>query len=156
MKHVVENLSLLFKVRCYMQVVKLFLLVIGLFSGVSGYCCNYSFIGSPILLTMATSLFSGTAIGQPISNEIYGTLAQAYICQTSGSEGSSTGMKSVILPYKFTSSSGVRVYQTNVPGVGISFGWYEQTTAGGAGFTGNNYIQTTDTQIYSWTSNRRS
>lgn len=137
-----------------MQVVKLFLLVIGLFSGVSGYCCNYSFIGSPYTVNYGNIVVQrDLAIGQPISNEIYGTLAQAYICQTSGSEGSSTGMKSVILPYKFTSSSGVRVYQTNVPGVGISFGWYEQTTAGGAGFTGNNYIQTTDTQIYSWTSN---
>ncbi len=154
MKCVIKYRSLLYKIRCYMKLFKLFLLITGLFSGVSGYCCNYTFIGSPYTINYGSIVVQrDLPVGQPISNEIYGSLAQAYICQTTGGEGSSTGMKSVILPYQFTSSSGVRVYQTNVPGVGISFGWYEQSTAGAAGFTGNNYITTTDTQIYSWSSN---
>jgi len=137
-----------------MRLLKFFLLLVGLFSAASGYCCNYSFIGSPYTVNYGNIIVQrDLAVGQPISNEIYGTFAQAFICKTTGGEGSGAGMKSAILPYLYT-ANGVRIYQTNVPGVGISFGWYEQSTSGSAqGYTGNNYISSQNEEAYGYTSN---
>ncbi|CAM6362948.1 fimbrial protein [Enterobacter intestinihominis] len=136
-----------------MRFFKLFLLVVGLFFGMSAYCCTYTFIGSPYTVNYGNIIVQkDLAIGQPISNEIYGSLAQAYICKATGTEGSASGMKSVILPYVSTASNGLRIYQTNVPGVGISFGWYEQTSAGAGTYTGNNYLVGQDSVVYGWNS----
>ncbi|WP_348556598.1 fimbrial protein [Enterobacter mori] len=134
-----------------MRLFKFFLLVVGLVSSASGYCCNYSFIGSPYIVNYGNIIVQRDApVGQAISNEIYGTLAQTYVCTATGSEGVDMGMKSVVLPYLFTASNGLRIYQTNVPGVGISFGWYDQVNGGPQYFSSVNYIKNDNSLDYSY------
>lgn len=136
-----------------MRLFKIFLLFVGMVSSISGYCCNYSFIGSPYIVNYGNIIVQrDTQVGQAISNEIYGTLAQTYVCTATGSEGVDMGMKSVVLPYLYTASNGLRVYKTNVPGVGISFGWYDQVNAGSNYMSGVSYIRDND-NIYGYVYN---
>lgn len=62
------------------------------------------------------------------------------------------GMKSTILPYLYTASNGHRVYQTNVPGVGISFGWYDEVNGGPSYLSGTSYIKSSDLAGYEYNS----
>ncbi|WBM72579.1 fimbrial protein [Buttiauxella sp. WJP83] len=120
-----------------------------------GYCCTYSFIGSPYTINYGNIVAQRDAqVGQAISNAISGTYATGYVCRTSGNEGSSAGLSSFILSYAFTSTSGARVYNTNVPGVGISIGYYTNETAAAASASGTYYINdSTNTSVSLWTSN---
>ncbi|EKS9201221.1 fimbrial protein [Enterobacter cloacae] len=136
-----------------MRLFKFFLLVVGMVSSVSGYCgvCNY--IGSPYVVNYGNIIVQrDVPVGQAISNEIYGALAQTYICTASGNEGFYMGMRSLILPYLYTAANGLRIYQTNVPGVGISFGWADQVTTPTNYYSSTNYIKTGNAQGYSYNS----
>lgn len=120
----------------------------------SGFSCTYNFIGAPYTVDYGNIIVQrDTPVGQPISNEIVGTLAHAFTCVTTGNEGSSAGMKSGVLPYAFTSSNGRRVYKTAVQGVGVSFGFYRNSSAGAARFSGTGYIGSDDMITVSWSSN---
>lgn len=61
------------------------------------------------------------AIGQPLTNTITGSPQAIYGCTTSGGEGYLSGIKTY-LTYVATYSNSMRVYQTNIPGIGISIG----------------------------------
>lgn len=134
-------------------IMRSFLLVLILFPAL-GYSCTYKFIGSPFTVNYGDIIVQrDVAVGQAISNEIYGSLAHAYTCEATGNEGSTAGMRSTVLSYAFTSSNGHRVYNTNLPGVGISFGYLEVSMAGGANFSGVNYLNGGDMLTFSWSSN---
>lgn len=95
------------------------LLMLALLFPLSGFCCDYSYIGSPYSVDYGNIIVQRDApVGQAISNEIYGTLAHAYTCLATANEGSSAGMKSGALPY-FATYGSRRVYKTNLPGVGF-------------------------------------
>lgn len=123
---------------------------------VQGYCCTYSFVGAPYTVNYGDIVVQrDTPVGQSISNTISGSMATAYICIATGTEGSTAGMKSTILSYAFTSTSGVRVYNTNVAGVGISFGYNANENGGGASWSGSYVINdsTNATVGDTWDSN---
>lgn len=119
-----------------------------------GYSCTFTFIGPPYTVDYGNIIVQrDIAVGESISNEIYGSLTQAFSCLTTGSEGSAAGMKSGVLTYAFTSSSGRRVYKTNLPGVGVSFGFYKNTTAGASRSSGTSFITGSNSYINTWSSN---
>ncbi|MCS5957964.1 hypothetical protein LNO18_12915 [Klebsiella variicola subsp. variicola] len=129
------------------------LLMLALLFPLSGICCNYNFIGSPYTVDYGNIIVQrDVPVGQAISNEIYGSLAHAYSCVTTGNEGSSSGMKSGVLPYVATYGAR-RVYKTNVPGVGISFGFYMNSKAGVSTYSGTDYIDRGNASLSSWSSN---
>lgn len=129
------------------------LLMLALLFPLTGFCCDYTYIGSPYTVDYGNIIVQrDVPVGQAISNEIYGSLAHAYTCVTTGNEGSSSGMKSAILPYVATYGAR-RVYQTNVPGVGISFGFYMNSKAGASTFSGTDYIDRGNASMSSWSSN---
>lgn len=118
------------------------------------YACTFSFIGSPFTVNYGDIVVQrDVAVGQAISNEIYGAMAHAFTCKTTGNEGSTAGMKSAVLTYAFTSSSGRRVYNTNLAGVGISFGYNENSMAGSSSFSGVSYMDGGNLLTFSWSSN---
>lgn len=118
------------------------------------YGCTFSFIGSPFTVNYGDIVVQrDVAVGQAISNEIYGSMAHAFTCQATGNEGSTAGMKSAVLSYAFTSSSGHRVYYTNLPGVGISFGYNENSQAGSSSFSGVSYMDAGNLLTFSWSTN---
>ena len=90
--------------------------------------------------------------GEAISNEIYGSLALGYSCTTTGNEGSTAGMKNAGLTYAFTSTNGRRVFNTGLPGVGISLGYYLKSTAGATTHMGSAWLAG-DTFLVTWSSN---
>ncbi|EPY4132231.1 fimbrial protein [Klebsiella variicola] len=119
----------------------------------SGFCCDYSYIGSPYSVDYGNIIVQRDApVGQAISNEIYGTLAHAYTCLATANEGSSGGMKSGALPY-FATYGSRRVYKTNLPGVGISLGFYKNTKAGQTTYSSTSYIGGDNYATFSWSSN---
>lgn len=119
-----------------------------------GYGCTYDFIGSTYTMNYGNIVVQrDVAVGQAISNEIYGTLAPTFSCVTTADEGSSNGLRSGVLSYAFTSSNGHRVYNTNVAGVGISFGYNRSVKAGDASFSGVAYLDSTNFTTFSYTSN---
>jgi hypothetical protein len=61
-------------------------------------------------------------------------------------------MKSGVLPYVATYGAR-RVYKTNVPGVGISFGFYMNSKAGVSTYSGTDYIDRGNASLSSWSSN---
>ncbi|HBR2077579.1 TPA: fimbrial protein [Klebsiella quasipneumoniae subsp. quasipneumoniae] len=129
------------------------LLMLAVLFPLSGFCCDYTYIGSSYTVDYGNIIVQrDVPVGQAISNEIYGSLAHAYTCVTTGNEGSSSGMKSAILPYVATYGAR-RVYQTNVPGVGISFGFYMNSKAGASTFSGTDYIDRGNASMSSWSSN---
>ncbi|MEG5551114.1 fimbrial protein [Enterobacter wuhouensis] len=137
-----------------MLVIRFALLLLSLLFPLCGYSCTYTFIGSPYTVDYGNIIVQrDVPVGQAISNEIYGSMAHAFSCLTTGTEGSSAGMKSSMLSYAFTSSTGRRVYNTNLPGVGISFGYAKNTLAGTAVFGGKNYLTSSDISTVSWSSN---
>ena len=126
------------------------LLMLALLFPLSGICCNYNFIGSPYTVDYGNIIVQrDVPVGQAISNEIYGSLAHAYSCITTGNEGSSSGMKSGVLPYVATYGAR-RVYKTNVSGVGISFGFYLNSRAGVSTYSGTDYINRGNDSLSSW------
>lgn len=136
-----------------MSIIRPLLIVLGIVFPLYGYGCNYTTIGAPYSVNYGNIIVQrDVPVGQAISNEIYGSMALAYSCTTTGDEGSTTGMKSGVLTYAFTTANGRRVYQTNLPGVGISIGYYEQTRAGDASFNGDTWLGT-DLFTAAWTSN---
>ncbi|MEX0565483.1 type 1 fimbria pilin [Raoultella ornithinolytica] len=136
-----------------MRVIRSALLMLSVLFPLSGLCCDYNYIGSPYSVDYGNIIVQrDVAVGQAISNEIYGSLAHAYTCVTTGNEGSSAGMKSGVLPYVATYGS-QRVYKTNLPGVGISLGFYKNTKAGPATFSGTNFIGGDNYAVVSWSSN---
>ncbi|WP_368541103.1 fimbrial protein [Enterobacter soli] len=137
-----------------MQFIRYAGLLLAVLFPLSGWGCAYTFIGSPYTVDYGNIVVQrDVAVGQAISNEIYGTLAHAFTCAAAADEGSSAGMKSGVLPYLFTSSSGRRVYATTLPGVGISFGYYKNTSAGPAKYSGTTWITAENMATVSWSSN---
>ncbi|MEB6377367.1 fimbrial protein [Leclercia adecarboxylata] len=129
------------------------LIVLATVFPLSGYGCEYTVIGAPYNVNYGNIIVQrDVPVGEAISNEIYGSLALAYSCTPTGNEGSTAGMKSAGLAYAFTTASGRRVYQTGLPGVGISVGYYEKTTAGDASFNGTTWLGA-DLFTASWSSN---
>lgn len=130
------------------------LLLLSILFPLCGYGCTYTFIGSPYTVNYGNIIVQRDAPqGQAISNEIFGSLAHAWTCKATGGEGSSAGIKSGLLSYAFTSSNGRRVFNTNLPGVGISLGFYKDTTAGAARYSGTNFIGGDNFMTISWSSN---
>jgi type 1 fimbria pilin len=139
-----------------MQIIKYAFLMLTVLFPLSGWSCAYNFIGSPYTVDYGNIIVQrDVPVGQAISNEIYGALVHAFTCVTAADEGSSAGMKSGVLPYVFTSSSGRRVYATNIPGVGVSFGFYKNTTVGSIQYSGVTWMTGEDMATFSWSSNAK-
>lgn len=75
------------------------LLMLALLFPLTGFCCDYTYIGSPYTVDYGNIIVQrDVPVGQAISNEIYGSLAHAYTCVTTGNEGSSSGIKALFYP----------------------------------------------------------
>ncbi|HAT1622033.1 TPA: fimbrial protein [Raoultella planticola] len=135
-----------------MLIIRSALLMLSVLFPLSGLCCDYNYIGSPYSVDYGNIIVQrDVPVGQAISNEIYGSLAHAYTCVTTADEGSSAGMKSGVLPYVATYGSR-RVYKTNLPGVGISLGFYKNTKAGQATYASTSFIGGDNYVTFSWSS----
>ena len=129
------------------------LLLAGMATSFYGYGCTYTVVGAPYAVNYGNIIVQrDVPVGQAISNEIVGQLALAYSCTATADEGTTAGISSAILSYAFTSASGRRVYNTRLPGVGISFGFTEDTTAGSAHYSGTSYLTAGNILTFSWSS----
>jgi len=136
-----------------MSIIRCLFILAGILFPLYGYGCDYTYIGAPYNVNYGNIIVQrDLPVGQAISNEIYGSLALTYSCTPTGNEGSTAGMKSGGLAYAFTTANGRRVYQTGLPGVGVSVGYYEKTTAGSASFNGTTWLGA-DLFSASWSSN---
>ena len=134
--------------------IRFILLLLSVMFPFYSYGCTYNFIGPPYTVNYGNIIVQrDVAVGQPISNEIYGSMAPAFSCVTTADEGSSNGLRNEVLSYVFTSASGHRVYNTNVAGVGISFGYNRNVTAGSSSFSGVAYLDSTNLTTFSYSSN---
>jgi type 1 fimbria pilin len=116
---------------------KIIFCVLGLFYGIPALACNLNFTGGSSTINYGNITVQRDApIGSAISVEITGNMQPAYTCVTTGGEGSSAGIYSNILTFAFVGSDGSRVYNTNVPGVGISFAYNGNERAGASTFNG--------------------
>jgi len=136
-----------------MLIIRLILLLAGVVFPLYSFGCDYTSIGSPYSVNYGNIIVQrDVPVGQAISNEIYGSMALGYSCTATGNEGSSAGMKSAGLTYAFTSANGRRVFNTGLPGVGISLGYYEKNTAGPATYMGTTWLAA-DMFTASWSTN---
>lgn len=118
-----------------------YLIMLLIFLPIYSQACVYTYIGSPYTENYGDIIVQrDTPIGSPISSVIYGTMAKTYSCVSSGAEGSTAGIKSGVLQYALTSSGSARIYKTNLPGVGISFGVNLNTSAGSSSWSGSGII----------------
>jgi len=136
-----------------MLIIRLILLLAGIVFPLYSFGCDYTSIGSPYSVNYGNIIVQrDVPVGQAISNEIYGSMALGYSCTATGNEGSSAGMNSAGLTYAFTSANGRRVFNTGLPGVGISLGYYEKNTAGPATYMGTTWLAA-DMFTASWSTN---
>ncbi|HAT6800672.1 TPA: fimbrial protein [Citrobacter amalonaticus] len=136
-----------------MRIISFAFLMLSMLFPLSGFCCNYNYIGSPYSVDYGNIIVQrDIPIGQAISNEIYGSLTHAYTCVATADEGSSAGMRSGVLPY-FATYGTRRVYKTNLPGVGVSLGFYKNTKAGQSTYSSTNFIGGDNYSTFSWSSN---